>query len=80
MAASKTTARAKNRSSSAIPAVDELLFEIGTEELPYQFVPLALTSLREFAERLFKEYRLTHGQIRVLGTPRRVTLLVEGLA
>ncbi|HTK86584.1 MAG TPA: glycine--tRNA ligase subunit beta, partial [Nitrospiraceae bacterium] len=79
MAASKNT-RAKNRSSSAAPAVGELLFEIGTEELPYQFVPLALTSLRESAERLFKEYRLTHGQIRVLGTPRRVTLLVEALA
>jgi glycyl-tRNA synthetase beta chain len=80
MAASKKIARAKNRSSSAIPAVDALLFEIGTEELPYQFVPLALTSLRESAERLFKEYRLTHGQIRVLGTPRRVTLFVEALA
>jgi glycyl-tRNA synthetase beta chain len=79
MAASKNTARAKNKSSAAT-AVGELLFEIGTEELPYQFVPLALTSLRESAERLFKEYRLTHGQIRVLGTPRRVTLLVEALA
>ncbi|MEP6887342.1 MAG: glycine--tRNA ligase subunit beta [Nitrospirales bacterium] len=80
MAAPKKTARAKKPSSSAVPAVGELLFEIGTEELPYQFVPLALTSLRESAERLFKEHRLTHGQIRVLGTPRRVTLLVEALA
>ncbi|MDQ6734238.1 MAG: glycine--tRNA ligase subunit beta, partial [Nitrospirota bacterium] len=80
MAASKNTARAKNTSSSATTAVGELLFEIGTEELPYQFVPFALTSLRESAERLLKEHRLTHGQIRVLGTPRRVTLLVEALA
>jgi glycyl-tRNA synthetase beta chain len=80
MVAPKKTARAKNTSSSAVPAVGELLFEIGTEELPYQFVPIALTSLRESAERLLKEHRLTHGQIRVLGTPRRVTLLVEALA
>ena len=80
MAAPKKTARAKRTSSSAVPAVGELLFEIGTEELPYQFVPLALTSLRESAERLLKEHRLTHGQIRVLGTPRRVTLLVGALA
>ncbi len=80
MAGVKKTAGAKTPSSSAVPAVGELLFEIGTEELPYQFVPLALTSLRESAEGLLKEQRLTHGQIRVLGTPRRVTLLVEGLA
>ena len=80
MAAPKKTAGAKTTASSAVSAVGELLFEIGTEELPYQFVPLALTSLRESAERLLKQHRLTHGQIRVLGTPRRVTLLVEALA
>jgi glycyl-tRNA synthetase beta chain len=80
MAAAKKTAGEKKPSSSTAPAVGELLFEIGTEELPYQFVHLALTSLRESSEGLLKEQRLTHGQIRVLGTPRRVTLLVEGLA
>lgn len=79
MAVSKKTARAKRTSPSAAK-VRDLLFEIGTEELPYQFVPLALTSLRESAERLFKEHRLVHGQMRVLGTPRRVTLIVESLA
>ena len=52
MAVSKKTARAKRTSPSAAK-VRDLLFEIGTEELPYQFVPLALTSLRESAERLF---------------------------
>jgi glycyl-tRNA synthetase beta chain len=85
MAASKKTPRAKRRStkrksSATAAALGNLLFEIGTEELPYQFVPLALTSLRESAERLFKEHRLTHGPMRVLGTPRRITLLVEALA
>lgn len=80
MAAQKKTVRAKRPSSSAVPAVGELLFEIGTEELPYQFVPLALTSLRESAERLLKAHRLTYGQIRVFGTPRRVALVVDSLA
>jgi glycyl-tRNA synthetase beta chain len=80
MTAPNKPTRAKKVSSSAAPAAGELLFEIGTEELPYQFVPLALTSLRESAERFFKEHRLPHGQIRVLGTPRRVTLLVDSLA
>jgi glycyl-tRNA synthetase beta chain len=80
MAAPKKTARAKRRPSTTVTAAGDLLFEIGTEELPYQFVPLALTNLRESAERLLKDHRLTHGQIRLLGTPRRVTLIVEALA
>ncbi|MBM4124078.1 MAG: glycine--tRNA ligase subunit beta [Nitrospira sp.] len=58
----------------------ELLFEIGTEELPYQFVPLALRALEDSALRLFKEHRLTHGPLRTFGTPRRLVLVVEALA
>lgn len=61
-------------------AAAELLFEIGTEELPAQFIPPALSALAESAERLFKESRLTHGAIRSLGTPRRLALAVERLA
>lgn len=58
----------------------DLLFEIGTEELPAQFVPLALAGLGERAAQLLKEARLTHGTIKTLGTPRRLTLCVPGLA
>jgi glycyl-tRNA synthetase beta chain len=58
----------------------ELLFEIGTEELPAQFMPPALRALAETAERLLKESRLTHGAIRSLGTPRRLALAVERVA
>jgi glycyl-tRNA synthetase beta chain len=62
-----------------VPA-GELLFEIGTEELPAHFIPPALRALAENAERLFKEFRLAHGAIRSFGTPRRLTLAVERLA
>jgi glycyl-tRNA synthetase beta chain len=58
----------------------DLLFEIGTEELPYQFVTPALSSCKESAERLFKEHRLSHKAIRTFGTPRRLTLAVEALS
>ncbi|MBE2254421.1 MAG: glycine--tRNA ligase subunit beta [Myxococcus sp.] len=58
----------------------DLLFELGTEELPARFVVPALEDL----ERLFTEQcaaaRVTHGAIRRFGTPRRLALLVEGLA
>jgi len=59
---------------------NELLLEIGTEELPAQFVPPALADLREKAIQIFKVHRLRHGTTKALGTPRRLTLWVQGLA
>jgi glycyl-tRNA synthetase beta chain len=58
----------------------ELLLEIGTEELPSQFVPPALAELKERATQLLKDARLHHGTIKTLGTPRRLTLWVQDLA
>ncbi len=58
----------------------ELLLEIGTEELPAQFVPPALAGLQDNAARLLKSARLTHGTVKTVGTPRRLTLWVHDLA
>jgi glycyl-tRNA synthetase beta chain len=58
----------------------ELLFEIGTVEIPSVYMSDALRDLRDVAGRFFQEARLTLRQIRTLGTPRRLTLHVEGLA
>ena len=58
----------------------ELLLEIGVEELPYQFIAPALAILKEAAEQLFKDHRLAFQSVRTLGTPRRLTVVVEGLA
>lgn len=58
----------------------ELLFEIGTEEVPSVYMPDALRGLGEVADRLLREARLGFKRIRTLGTPRRLTLHVEGLA
>jgi len=58
----------------------ELLLEIGTEELPAQFVPSALASLEVKAVQLLKDARLAHGAVKTVGTPRRLTLWVQGLA
>ncbi len=65
---------------TSAPAVAELLLEIGVEELPYHFIVPALALLRESAERLFRDQRLAFQSIRTLGTPRRLTVVVEGLA
>ncbi len=58
----------------------ELLFEIGTEEIPSGYLPPALEDLKAVASRLLQEHRLTFAGIRTLGTPRRLTLCVDGLA
>lgn len=58
----------------------DVLFEIGTEELPASFVRQGLALLQEHAKKLLEEARLApSGEIRVLGTPRRLTLLVSGV-
>jgi glycyl-tRNA synthetase beta chain len=58
----------------------ELLFEIGTEEIPSGYLPPALEDLKTVASRLLTEQRLAFTAIRTLGTPRRLTLFVDGLA
>jgi glycyl-tRNA synthetase beta chain len=58
----------------------ELLLEIGVEELPYQFIAPALAGLKDSAEQLLRDQRLAFQSVRTLGTPRRLTLVVEGLA
>jgi len=57
----------------------ELLFEIGTEEIPSGYIPPALEELKTVAGRLLQEQRLTFAKIRTLATPRRLTLFVDGL-
>ena len=52
----------------------ELLFEIGTEEIPSGYLPPALEDLKAVARRLLAEQRLACDTIRTLGTPRRLIL------
>ncbi|MCS7261124.1 MAG: glycine--tRNA ligase subunit beta [Anaerolineae bacterium] len=56
------------------------LLEIGTEELPAQDLSAALAQLREEVPALLERLRLKHGTVRVMGTPRRLVVLVDALA
>ena len=75
----RKTAQKKGPGTSAL-ATAELLLEIGVEELPYQFIVPALASLKESAERLFNDHRLTFQSVQTMGTPRRLTIVVDGVA
>ncbi len=58
----------------------DLLFELGVEELPASFVASALAALPDLARKQLTALRLSHGAIKALGTPRRLTLFIEALA
>jgi glycyl-tRNA synthetase beta chain len=58
----------------------ELLFEIGTEEIPAGFLARALAELPGLARARLAAARLEHGEIVALGAPRRLALSVAGLA
>lgn len=56
-----------------------LLFEIGTEEIPARFIPGALQSMKLLAQERFNQSRLSCREVKTMGTPRRLALLVYGL-
>ena len=58
----------------------ELFLEIGTEEIPSRFLRRAFEDLRRLAEETLREKRIAHGEIRSLGTPRRLVLAVSDVA
>jgi glycyl-tRNA synthetase beta chain len=58
----------------------DLLIEIGTEELPASFVAGAMDAMPKIATELFRDARIDVDAIRALGTPRRLALLVSGVA
>ena len=55
----------------------DLLFEIGTEEIPASYVPPALEQLSKIATDSLTEHRIPFGDIQTFGTPRRITLAIK---
>ena len=58
----------------------DLLFEIGSEELPPSDVRLGIDQLRRGLEERLASERLTYDEIQVTGTPRRLIALVRALS
>lgn len=55
----------------------KILFEIGAEEIPARFIPLAISQIEENFKKITSEYRIELESIKVYATPRRLTLLAE---
>lgn len=60
--------------------MSKLLFEIGTEELPAGYIEPALEQLKNNFIAKTAELKISHSEPAVLATPRRLTLMVDGLA
>ena len=58
----------------------DLLFEIGAEEIPAGFMPNILGQLKQLAETKLNDAHLLFESIETYGTPRRLALIVKGIA
>jgi glycyl-tRNA synthetase beta chain len=58
----------------------DILFEIGAEEIPAGMVPPALRQLEADLARALDEARLSHGEVRAVGTPRRLAVWARDVA
>ena len=66
--------------SNSGDAPHTFVLEIGSEELPAQDVPSAIKQLKISVPNLLKELRLGYEAVNVYGTPRRLSVIVDGLA
>jgi len=78
--ASKTIESLNDRTSSESQIPNHFLLELGTEELPAGDLDSALEQLKQRLPGWLADLRLAHGEITVLGTPRRLVVSVAGLA
>jgi len=56
---------------------DDLLLEIGTEEIPAGYIEPALQQIETLSKRLFTEERIPFKEIRTFATPRRLVLIMK---
>ena len=60
--------------------LDTLLLEIGTEEIPARFLPKLNEQLAKSAQDKLAALNISHKQIKVYSTPRRMALIISDLA
>ncbi|KAA3642869.1 MAG: glycine--tRNA ligase subunit beta [Chloroflexi bacterium] len=74
------TQDAKQTKLTALDAPADFLLEIGTEEIPSSELDTALEQLTARVPELLKDLRLEHGEVKIMGTPRRLVVYVKDLA
>lgn len=60
--------------------MSDLLLEIGTEEIPAGYIEPALSAFAKNMKSQLDDARIAHDSIETFATPRRLTLLIRGMA
>lgn len=55
------------------------LLEVGTEELPYKFIPSAIEQLNKGFTTFLNDNKVKFSDVKVYATPRRIAVIVNGL-
>lgn len=55
------------------------LLEVGTEELPYKFIPQAIEQLNSGFTNFLNDNKVNFSDIKVYATPRRLAVIIDGL-
>lgn len=58
----------------------DLLLEIGLEEMPARFLNDSMVQLGEKLTGWLKEKNITHGEVKLFNTPRRLAVFVKDVA
>ena len=59
--------------------MSKYLLEIGVEELPYKFIPMAISQLKSGFEAFLTSNGVGFTSIDVMATPRRLAVMIDGL-
>ena len=59
--------------------MSKYLLEVGVEELPYKFIPMAITQLQTGFENFLNTNNVAFSNVKVMATPRRLAVIVSGL-
>lgn len=57
----------------------DFILEIGTEEIPAKFTPMATAQLKELAGNKLMDLRLGYQELHTYSTPRRLVVVLKGL-
>lgn len=60
--------------------MNQLLVEIGTEEIPAGYIAPALEAFSSILSKGLTDARIGHGPVRTFGTPRRLSIMVDEVA
>lgn len=59
--------------------MSKYLLEVGTEELPYKFIPSAIEQLNKGFTTFLNDNKVKFSDVKVYATPRRLAVIVDGL-